>query len=212
MRIASKILCFGDSVTFGDKAKNGGWVQLLKAYYFNCEQENSVQKNSVKSVYNLGVQSENSDGLVGRFETELVARVHKRESKIVLIAYGLNDVIIHKDKNRVPREYFERNLSSCIRVALNLGCELKLLTITPINNQFDGQANLDGHVRFQKNIKEYNLLIQDLALKFGIGFVDIANEFEKHAVSRTLLGGDGLHPNDGGHEVIFNAVKQSLDE
>lgn len=205
MESFDKILCFGDSVTYGEGIKNGGWVELLRREALNLS-----SRKKKTSIYNLGVQSENSDGLARRFEAELIARTFKKESKLILLSYGLNDVIIHKNKNRVPKEFFVKNLGHCINIALNNNCLVNLLSISPIAPEYDGKVNLDGHIRLQKDIDEYNDLIRDLTQEFNLGLIDIAKTYANKPSVSAYLCDDGLHPNDAGHEIILQTVTQQI--
>lgn len=201
-----KILCFGDSVTYGEGTKNGGWAEHLRR-----EALYSSSGKKKASVYNLGVQSENSDGLVRRFEVELTARTFKKESKLILLSYGLNDVILHKNKNRVPQEFFVKNLRRCINIAINNNCLVNLLSNSPISPRYNGEVNSDGHVRLQKDIDDYNDLIRDLAKEFNLRLIDVAKAFANESSASVFLCDDGLHPNDAGHEIILRTVKSYLN-
>ncbi len=123
-----KILCFGDSVTFGEiDTDNGGWVDQLKKHYI------SLQANSTRqdiSVYNLGIGGETTDALCIRFEIEFQARIKKGLKALVIFAYGANDIVIHKNKNIVPLKYFIRNLKQCIQKVQQNAGEVILLSLT----------------------------------------------------------------------------------
>ena len=67
-----KILCFGDSITLGEKdIEQGGWADRLKKQYFQQFVDSQTQKITL---YNLGVAGETTDGLVKHVDSELSAR------------------------------------------------------------------------------------------------------------------------------------------
>lgn len=204
-----KIQCFGDSVTFGEiDIENGGWVDQLKRNYI-AGQASSTRQDT--SVYNLGIGGETTDGLCIRFEVELKARIKKGLRSLVMFAYGANDIVIHKNKNIVPLEYFINNLKQCIQKARANDCEVLLIGLTPIDDSIDGVTNQHDKLRYVNDIKRYNSALEDLAKETDSFFLNIYDEFISNDKS-SLLSSDGLHPNSEGHRVIYRMVKQELEK
>lgn len=202
-----KILCFGDSVTFGEiDTDNGGWVDQLKRHFI------ALQANSIKqdiSVYNLGIGGETTDALCIRFEIEFQARIKKGLRSLVMFAYGANDIVIHKNKNIVPVEYFTRNLKKCIQHAQINASGVILLSLTPISDSFDGINNQHDKLRYSNDIKVYNSALKQLAKETDSSYLDIYAQFVLNDKA-DLLSSDGLHPNSKGHQLIYRMVKQKL--
>ena len=204
-----KIICFGDSITYGESdAIKGGWADHVKND-FVLEYQNSVRQEVV--LYNLGVGGETTDGLLARFKTEFLSRAINGQKSLVIFAYGINDIVIHKNKNIVPLEYFIRNLSECIEFAKDKKSEMIILGITPISKSIEGKENQHEKIRFDKDIKIYNQALDKLAQKNQIGFVDIYSKFCEKG-KKGLLAKDGVHPNTNGHQVIYSSVKIKLSE
>ncbi|MEE4246588.1 MAG: SGNH/GDSL hydrolase family protein, partial [Kangiellaceae bacterium] len=183
-----KIVCFGDSIALGlNDAEGGGWCDRLKRYCLSNFPETQV--------LNLGIGSETSDGLAGRFQTELAARVFRKEQTLIVLQCGLNDVVqIEHDKRRVPMEYFIRNLRRVIEQATSANqsnIDIAIMAITTIADEFDGVANHDRQVRHQSDIDKYNDALQKLAEQNGCQFIDVRD---------VELSEDGLHPSSVGHE------------
>jgi lysophospholipase L1-like esterase len=203
-----KILCFGDSVTFGEiDTDNGGWVDQLKQHYI------ALQSNSTRqdiSVYNLGIGGETTDGLCIRFEIEFQARIKKGLKTLVMFAYGANDIVMHKNKNIVPLGYFIRNLKQCIQKAKQNASEVILLSLTPINDSIDGIINQHDKLRYSKDIIIYNSALKVLAEETNSIYLDTYGQFISNDKDG-LLSSDGLHPNSAGHQVIQKMVKQKLE-
>ena len=203
-----KILCFGDSITFGEiDTENGGWVDRLKDDFIR-KYANAVRQEV--TVYNLGVCGESTDGLSTRFSVEFNARHVKGQGVLVIFSYGANDVVIHKDKNIVPVKYSIKNLEGCINLAQLKGSKVLLLSATPIADSSDGVVNQHGKLRYSKDIEDYNVELQKLAGDSGCCFVDIHAPFQK--IKNKLLSNDGIHPNSDGHELIYNLVKHELNK
>ena len=204
-----KILCFGDSVTFGEiDTENGGWVDQLKRHYITLQADSTRQDISV---YNLGIGGETTDGLCIRFEIELQARIKKGLRSLVMFAYGANDVVIHKNKNIVPIEYFIRNIKQCIQLANKNVSEVIILSLTPISDLIDGITNQHDKLRYSRDINTYNSALRQLAKDTDSLYLDTYEQFVLNDKD-TLLSSDGLHPNSAGHQEIYKMVKQKLKD
>ncbi len=201
------IFCFGDSITYGEKdLEQGGWVERLKRDFLELESGDDYQKTMV---YNLGIASETTDGLVGRVENELKARrIGKAESTTILF-YGYNDIKIHKQKNRVPLKYFSRNLRQSINLIRQTQREVILMTLPSITESIDGVIDCCGNLRYEKDLVEYNLLIQSLARELECELIDLNVVFKQ--LELNFLATDQLHFNAIGHQVIFEQVKEKLN-
>lgn len=202
-----KILCFGDSITLGEKdIEQGGWADRLKQHYFTQFVEHQTQKITL---YNLGVAGETTDGLVKRFDNELRARSIKGQKLIVVYAYGANDIVIHKDKNIVPEEYYVRNLKRCIESAKKFKAEILLLNLLPIAESIEGKINQHGKLRFARDIKGYNFTIKKLCHEMNCQYLDLYASFIENN-KQEYLSIDGVHPNSKGHKLLYQKIHQKL--
>ncbi|NOQ80284.1 MAG: hypothetical protein GQ546_12895 [Gammaproteobacteria bacterium] len=202
-----KILCFGDSITLGEKdIEQGGWADRLKKQYFQQFVDSQTQKITL---YNLGVAGETTDGLVKRFDSELRARNIKGQGLIVVFAYGANDVVIHKDKNIVPESYFIRNLKHCIESAKKFKADILLLNLLPITDSIEGTVNQHGKLRFDHDIQAYNSTIKKLSHEMNCEYLDLYAAFVEND-KEEYLSSDGVHPNSKGHKLLYQKIKQKL--
>lgn len=202
-----KILCFGDSITYGESDPiNGGWADRLKDD-FVLEYQDSIRQEVV--LYNLGIGGETSDGLALRFKTEFLSRVINGQKSLVVFAYGANDIVIHKNKNIVPLEYFIRNISQCFELCKSKQSDVIILGLTPIAKSIEGKENQHGKIRFDRDINIYNQALENLAQKNQYLFIDLYPEFQQKGRDN-LLAKDGVHPNTNGHQVIYDLVKRKL--
>jgi len=202
-----KILCFGDSITYGENDPvNGGWVELLKKQFLT-KYANSLFQEAF--VFNLGIGGETTDGLICRFESEFSSRTHKNQNSIVILSYGANDIVIHKGKNKVPQQYFERNLLQSIKRAQSLGGRVVLTGILPIADSNDGTVNQHGDIRFSRDVESYNRLLKNISKENQCQYIDLFAEFKRHS-AKSLFCEDGLHPNSEGHQLIFYSVDKTL--
>jgi lysophospholipase L1-like esterase len=204
----TRILCFGDSITLGEGAIDGdGWADLLKYEFYRRAQDKNFQD---VVLYNLGIAGETSDGLKHRFANEFKARAIKRLQSIVILAYGINDIVIHKNKNIVPEHYFLANLEQAINFAKLNGSKVLLVGLTPISSDCDGKINQHEELRYSAHIHQYNQALKSLANSRDCSFIDLHSIFVEHGENR--LGQDGLHPNSEAHRLIARVILERLDE
>ena len=202
-----KILCFGDSITLGEKdIEQGGWTDRLKQHYF--AQFINSQTQTI-TLYNLGIAGETTDGLMNRFDIELKARHINGQELLIVFAYGVNDIVIHKNKNIVPEAYFIRNLKHCIESAQTLKAKILLLSLLPIADSNEGRLNQHGKLRFNHDIQAYNLILKKLSDEINCEYLDLYTAFVKNN-TEDFLSSDGVHPNSKGHELLYQKIKQKL--
>lgn len=107
------ILCFGDSITYGEyDGVFGGWVDLLKREFLSRFHSG---KNEVL-VFNLGIGGETSKGILKRFSIESEAR-KSDEKNIVFLAFGANDLAIKEGDFLVNPGQFHQNMKTLLQLA-----------------------------------------------------------------------------------------------
>lgn len=207
------IYCFGDSITYGAwDVEGSGWVARLRKHLDELQ-------NKDESLYflthNLGIPGDTTDGLTKRFSQEFNARddeAKNDERTVFIFAFGANDSVFMPGKNefRVPKERFISNLQGVIDEARKVSDKIILLNITPCDekicaDRYEGKDKL----RSNRNVEEYNNHIKDIAKDSGAELVDACSAYLTGDY-REKLSEDGLHPNEKGHELIFEKVKNVL--
>jgi lysophospholipase L1-like esterase len=202
--LIQRIFCFGDSVTFGERdLEFSGWVSRLNRLFFQQMRGASIIP---LAAYNLGIGGETTDGLKKRFENELSARRLKNSKTTVLFQYGLNDMVLHKGKNRVPLTYFKRNLVACIQYSLERKLDVGLITIHPFSESLDNKVDCFGHIRSLTDVGLYNEALYELAALYGCQLIDVEKIFR----AETMLAEDAIHPNALGHQAIAGLIEEQL--
>ena len=202
------IFCFGDSITYGESdAKSGGWVSMLQRYFLNKSSNDSYLQ---RPVYNLGIASETTDGLKRRFLVELSHRLVKKASPIVVLSYGMNDLVIHKNKNRVPIDYFCANLETCIKSAQERKAKVIISNLPFFSQRLDGQINLHGDIRFIEDVSRYNLALEELCKRTDSVLFDMNNLLNSRR--EEVIAADGLHPNELGHQLTYQKILALIED
>jgi lysophospholipase L1-like esterase len=209
----ARILCFGDSITYGESdAQSGGWVEQLKQYFLRQHLGQNMQESLV---YNLGIAGETTDGLENRFNSELRSRVSSKSKAIIILSYGYNDITLITDrfdvsKNRVPLEYFLAKIQTCVESMMSHSHQVIINNLIPFDRKDDGKQNFYGERRLLADLVRYNQALELLADNCGCSFLDLYKAFTANSVN-DLLAKDGLHPNEKGHQLIFNRNKDLID-
>jgi len=161
-KIATNIICFGDSVTWGQVPTVGG--QTANPYP-------SVLQAKLRKIYGNANITVANTGNAGYTSTQLLTvlstQVLTQSPDLVVLMCGINDA---NPSNNISRDTYKTNMKSIIKQILKTGSEVLLLSSTPIR-----QATSDRlHI-----LQTYTRIAEDLAKQFAIGFIDLNKEFEK---------------------------------
>lgn len=205
----TQIFAFGHSITQGFWDTEGGWVQRLRKVLDEKSLENSDKYYF--EVYNLGVSGNDSDQLLKRFEPEIEARLWEEDDTVILFQIGANDIQYFNEEYslRTPKEEFRQNILDLISKARNYTDKIVFVG-EPI-------ITIEGPIPWAKDkelsdsrLKNYTDTVRRICENKGITYVDLRSEYTKQQWSDKLE--DGCHPNNEGHELIFEKVKQKLEE
>ncbi len=134
-------LVFGDSIVYGAWDKEGGWVQRLRKFL--------EEKQEDVLVYNLGVSGDTTDSLLERFQAEAKARLKDSEG-VIIISIGVNDSHLFKNKNCVPLEKFQQNIKRLVSLSKEISSKVIFVGLTPVDETKTTPIPWDKD-RFYKN-------------------------------------------------------------
>lgn len=201
-----RVLVFGDSITQGYWDTDGGWVNRLRKHY----DELQVQDFEVDqpTIFNLGISADTSRSVLARAEAEVKARTHNIPP-IVIVQIGVNDSCVEPDGIMVPVEEYNTNLEKIIEMLRPISSKLIFVGLSACDEAKTTPVSWGEYQYTNKSIKLYEDRMKAVTEKAGIPFVPVFEEFTKAMQARELLA-DGLHPNNDGHEAIFDIVKLHL--
>lgn len=200
------ILCFGDSITYGEyDGVFGGWVDLLKREFLS---QFHSEKNEVL-VFNLGIGGETSKGILKRFSIESEAR-KSDEKNIVFLAFGANDLAIKEGDFLVNPGQFHQNMKTLLQLAKAFSETVFLLSILPISDQIDEVKVASEKIRTNENVKKYNQILQHIASELNVEFIDLYPLFLPQ--KEKWLSADGVHPNDQGYQFLAKTIKPIIED
>lgn len=169
-----EVIAFGDSITYGTGSSTGGYPTKLEALL--------NERCGASAVYNYGQQGETTSYGSGRIETPLAA--HPGASYI-LIMEGTNDLFFGMSLGAT-----QYHLETMIAKSRDAGVTPLLATLTPDTRPEASQKDIYG---------TYNPLIQSIGANLGVAVVDMWGAL---AYNWGGWSGDGIHPNDGGYNVM----------
>ncbi len=197
-----KILVFGDSIAYGKWDSKGGWVARLRNYIdetYNLHDSGNVQ------VFNLGIPGEVLPRLAERCEQELKMRIFSGEKNLVIIACGINDSCSNNwmTEKQTDIEEFKLAYNKIIDVAHTRTCNVVAIGLTPVNPEKSKWLHFTND-----EVKKYDQIISGLCEEQKVPILPLFEELLAENFARHLV--DAVHPNDEGHEVLFEKIKNFL--
>ena len=182
-----KILCIGDSLTFGyGVGHNNSWVNLINDLKF--------------STINKGVNGDTSTGILSRIYPTLTWY----KPDIWLIMCGSNDLLVGKSIKSII-ENIDLITKDCLNLKVipiviappKIYSDLALkywdssLNYTKLNNKLENLSKELKNFTFQNNIK----------------FINITNSLPLHYSNYS----DGLHLSKKGNKILAETIKKALN-
>jgi len=196
-----RILVFGDSITYGAWDSEGGWADRLKRWAHQRYLENGTKLQ----VINLGIGGNTSRGILARMEHEIKARHSASWPFMIILMLGSNDGRVRDGVVEVPLEQFVHNYHEIVEIAKGYTDKIIVVGLPPL-----GQLEIDfKEMQYSDaTLESYDAQIRTIAGAYNLPFVDIRPLF----TSKDSFSPDLLHPNDAGHEIIYEAVKAEVEE
>lgn len=122
---------------------------------------------------------------------------------------------------KTPLDVFEQEYREAVRFTREHGGNPVLLTLPPIDahryfNWFTQGENVENILQWLGDIDRiyrwhemYNLAVCRVAMQEGVLLLDISSRFLERSHYEELLCEDGIHPNEKGHELIFESLREA---
>ena len=186
-----KLLCLGDSLTYGYGVKRADcWVTL------------TAKKTGIELV-NCGISGDTSCGMLARFQT--LAAEHSPDALFVM--GGSNDIIYSKTDS-IARSC----IAAIVQQAQAMGIK-PILGIPPrmlYENISDNWSAIADFKELRGIFDEYSRWLRQFAEVFAIPTVDFSEIF--YTDSERGLSPDGLHPDKEGHIRMAELLIKKLGE
>ncbi len=204
------LLIFGSSITWGAWDKEGGWAQRLKSFCDSKAVETNY--NNYTAVYCLGVSGDNTMDLLERFDTEVKARQDEEEDTLILIEIGINDsqFVLDENKHRVSPEEYRKNLLTLVNKSKQYNASLIFVGLTPVDSRVDPTPWTPGKTYRLEFVKKYEEILKRVSQEQQIPFIELMSKFPGGEYQKLLT--DGLHPSTEGHKIMYEGVKDYLEQ
>lgn len=198
------VFALGDSITYGCWGQETrGWTTLLREYLESQEPYPSYY------LYTLGIPGETSSGLRKRFVQEIDARKRSDDSSYVyLVACGANDATwLNGDQRfKQSKDEYAENMRTIFSELKNRPGVVYALNITPVNEEFSKEFKGKDKSCLNEYVDAYNHVLAQVSSELEVEIIDVNAAFRNNDFT-ALFTDDGLHPNDDGHRLIFETVK-----
>jgi len=205
-----RVLVFGDSIAQGFWSVDGGWVEKLRRHYDSLAIAD-LKNNKQPEIFNLGVSGDTTRNLLSRIGPETKARKWPGDSLVVLLAIGTNDELFQNKRQIVPPDEFKTNIQKILSILSPIADNIMLIGNAACEEKLTTPVFWGDIYYTNEQIKKYEDYIAEIARSEKIAFVPIFEKFSNKMKNKQLLA-DGLHPNDEGHEFIFQLVQPQLDK
>lgn len=204
-----QVFAFGHSITQGFWDTEGGWVQRLRKF---LDQKSLAEPEKYWfNVYNLGVSGNDSGQLLERFEDEIERRISEDSETVIILQIGANDIqyLAEEDRIKVLEEEFRSNLGELIEKARTYTDRIVFVgeTYTTIEGPIPWAE--DKHLDDER-LGRYVEIQREVCETEDIPYVDLRELRDKKEWSEMLE--DGSHPDNEGHQLIYEEVKERLVE
>lgn len=211
------IICFGDSITYGNWDPKGGWVGRLREYLdsksLSAYKGEDLYATYYTLTYNLGIPGDTSSGLLERFETELIPRFNPDEETIILFAIGINDSRFWKNANEFETEIgiFQQNIWDLWEIAKKYTKDVAFIGLTQVDEERTDPLYWETDAVYRNEyIEKYDSLIKEFCESRQVPFIDIFGIMKEMDIKSLME--DGIHPNQKGYEVMEKIIRIALLE
>ena len=190
-KIKGKVVCFGDSITYGAKVDRQSWVYYLSKEHKDINFVNAGRKGRKTSDTTeiLPVLKENPD------------------ADYFLIFLAVNDL---KNGTDSMVDNCVKNMQWLIDRVQETNSKTKIVILAPTDINLKTMSGLNVKKKYNKNTKNSLVKLEkkykELAGEVSLGFISLL-----HTVSPGNYV-DGLHPNRRGQKEIAEAVWEGLNK
>lgn len=202
----NSVLIFGDSISLGAWDSRGGWATRLKQELYT----RTVQTKGFEEfeLSNLSIDGNSSEDILRRLRSDIDSRYSSRRPFVIVFSYGVNDQRVKNNKPETSISDFKKNTGEIIKISKEYTDKLIFTGLTPLaKSEFEQFGySWDDH-----RIEMYDESLQEVVEKAGLKFLNLRNEFERVGTNK-LISYDDLHPNDAGHQLIYEIVDREIQE
>jgi len=158
--------------------------------------------------FNASISGDTTEDILERLEEEYRRRGGEEYEELLLIQIGTNDAIIEDEENRVSKKDFSDNMGKIIKLGKKLSDHLIIVGDFPINPEMEEIPYAPQKILRNRDVREYDEEKKKICREKDVDFIDLFELMDGRKNMEYLE--EGVHPNDQGHEIIFQKVLQHL--
>ena len=155
---------------------------------------------------NLGVSGDTAQQVQARIEAEAKARQNAKGISII-IQVGSNNAAEENGRTRTTPASYQSELEQIITKAKRLTGKVLVVGFPAVDEAKTNPIPWANLYFKNENIRKFEETAKIAAENQGALFVPVYEKFGPEMNAQ-----DGLHPNDAGHQLIFELVRPALDE
>lgn len=208
-----RVLVFGDSIAQGFWDTEGGWVNRLRRHYDTQIVKDLKQEDNFPSIFNLGISGDTTHNVLGRLEDETEVRLWPGEELAFIFAIGSNDAAVEGDGKAwsTPQDY-RKELEGIVKKAKDYTNKIIFLGMPSCEEKLTTPVSWDNINYTNDRMFEFEKVMREFCAEQQILQVPVFETFQEKLKTGHGLFADGLHPNNEGHELIFQLVRPELDK
>jgi lysophospholipase L1-like esterase len=209
-----RLVALGDSITLGHWDDEGGWLARIR----RTADEHVVasMRQQYLTVYNLGISSNTSRHVLGRYRGEVDARHDSAEETelFVVLAVGINDSAVKTGtrKHLVEPAAYEANLRALVTLASqDAGGRVLVVGPTPVDERKTRPVTFRPEREYRNDfIAQYSDIARRTAIGLDARFADLLSSLEPHEAH--WHDWDGVHLNPTAHARVAEVIDSELRE
>lgn len=144
---------------------------------------------------------------------DVEAEVRKRDDELIMIfAIGTNDSLLDRGtKQRCSVEEYRSNLQAILEKAKKHTNRILFVGLLPVDEKRTTPVFWRDVHYTNERILAFDKAMQEICKENNLIYIPIFDELKELAEQDKNILLDGLHPNDEGHELIFQKVRPELD-
>ena len=190
--------CFGIGDTIG-----GGFVGRFKTWY-----ENSTEEQETHKVYNLGIPGDGIKDMLDR-----ISELQKRKPDLVILHPGCNDIMREFSLQTDFKSGYDIYSESLEKLLIQIPkfSTLQVISQLPIDQLRTTPVYWAEHYYQESDVIQLAKLTKSKCKELGISHIDLFSDWESKEY-KLFLSEDGLHPNENGHEYVFQKIRDRFYE
>lgn len=183
-----RLVCLGDSITFGyGVEKECSWVELLRKE-LSCD------------IINHGVNGATVFDMIYFFQEDVV---YEGATDLIVMG-GINDLLMGRTAITVADR-----IEDIVLMCLERKIGIKVATMIEPIEEAVNTGWIDGErlQTLQEECRFGNRRIEEKCSFHKVECIDFANLFKEKGKDEVLFS-DGIHPNERGHELMFETLKR----